>query len=108
MLLSVGGGSPIDAAKAVAYRLHKARGNQGQGREEAKWIPSIAVPTTLSVAETTKNAGFTNADGSKVAVADGELVPKGIVKCLFVLRTSMFMSFWVGGRVGREFPLQES
>ncbi|EER41842.1 alcohol dehydrogenase [Histoplasma capsulatum H143] len=79
VLLSVGGGSPIDAAKAVAYRLHKARGNQGQGREEAKWIPSIAVPTTLSVAETTKNAGFTNADGSKVAVADRELVPKAVL-----------------------------
>lgn len=39
---------------------------------------SIAVPTTLSVAETTKNAGFTDADGNKVAVvADRELVPKG-------------------------------
>ncbi|EDN10221.1 predicted protein [Histoplasma mississippiense (nom. inval.)] len=36
---------------------------------------SIAVPTTLSVAETTKNAGFTDADGNKVAVvADRESV----------------------------------
>ncbi|KLJ07692.1 hypothetical protein EMPG_16836 [Blastomyces silverae] len=78
VLLSVGGGSPIDAAKAVAYHLHKENANGGQGKEGAKWIPSIAVPTTLSVAETTKNAGFTSADGSKVAVADVELVPKGL------------------------------
>ncbi|PGG99189.1 hypothetical protein GX51_06383 [Blastomyces parvus] len=74
VLLSVGGGSPIDAAKAVAYQLHKENANSGQGKEDAKWIPSIAVPTTLSVAETTKNAGFTNADGGKVAVADRELI----------------------------------
>ncbi|OJD21906.1 hypothetical protein ACJ73_06750 [Blastomyces percursus] len=77
VLLSVGGGSPIDAAKAVAYHLRKGNANGGQGKAGGKWIPSIAVPTTLSVAETTKNAGFTNADGSKVAVADVELVPKG-------------------------------
>ncbi|KAL2376595.1 hypothetical protein RJZ90_007399 [Blastomyces dermatitidis] len=73
VLLSVGGGSPIDAAKAVAYHLYKENAKGGQGKAEAKWIPSIAVPTTLSVAETTKNAGFTSADGSKVAVADVEL-----------------------------------
>ncbi|PGH29497.1 hypothetical protein GX50_07761 [[Emmonsia] crescens] len=79
VLLSVGGGSPIDAAKAVAYHLHKENTNGGQGKEGAKWIPSIAVPTTLSVAETTKNAGFTGADGSKVAVADRELVPKAVL-----------------------------
>ncbi|KAL2359013.1 hypothetical protein RJZ56_008155, partial [Blastomyces dermatitidis] len=74
VLLSVGGGSPIDAAKAVAYHLYKENAKGGQGKAEAKWIPSIAVPTTLSVAETTKNAGFTSADGSKVAVADVELI----------------------------------
>ncbi|EGE85599.2 alcohol dehydrogenase IV [Blastomyces dermatitidis ATCC 18188] len=79
VLLSVGGGSPIDAAKAVAYHLYKENAKGGQGKAEAKWIPSIAVPTTLSVAETTKNAGFTSADGSKVAVADVELVPKAVI-----------------------------
>lgn len=64
----MGGGSPIDSAKAIAYRVHEQTG---------RWIPSIAVPTTLSVAETTQNAGYTNEEQKKVAVSDPELVPKG-------------------------------
>ncbi|ODH50146.1 hypothetical protein GX48_03702 [Paracoccidioides brasiliensis] len=71
VLVSVGGGSPIDAAKAIAYHLHVNNDDANGGR---KWIPSIAVPTTLSVAETTKNAGFTNAEGAKVSVSDAELI----------------------------------
>jgi alcohol dehydrogenase class IV len=69
IILSVGGGSPIDAAKAVAFSLH-----QGSGR----WIPNIAIPTTLSVAETTQIAGYTDNDGNKVALNHPELVPKGL------------------------------
>lgn len=69
ILISVGGGSPIDSAKAVAYNIHG---------ESGKWIPSIAVPTTLSVAETTRNAGFTNDNGHKVSISDVEMVPKGM------------------------------
>jgi 3-oxoacid CoA-transferase len=68
VLISVGGGSPIDSAKAVAYRIHEQTG---------VWIPSIAVPTTLSVAETTQNAGFTTEELKKIAVSHPELVPKG-------------------------------
>ena len=68
VLISVGGGSPIDSAKAIAYNIHE---------ETGKWIPSIAVPTTLSVAETTQNAGFTTEDMHKIAVSNPELVPKG-------------------------------
>lgn len=68
ILVSVGGGSPIDSAKAIAHNIHK---------ETGKWIPNIAVPTTLSVAETTQNAGFTTDEGHKVAVSDPEQVPKG-------------------------------
>jgi len=70
VLISVGGGSPIDSAKAIAYQIHEQTGN---------WIPSIAVPTTLSVAETTQNAGFTTEEQKKIAVSDPELVPKGIL-----------------------------
>ncbi|KAF2133076.1 alcohol dehydrogenase [Dothidotthia symphoricarpi CBS 119687] len=70
ILISVGGGSPIDSAKAIAHNIHEKTG---------KWIPSIAVPTTLSVAETTQNAGFTNDDGHKIAVSDPEMVPKAVV-----------------------------
>ena len=68
ILVSVGGGSPIDSAKAIAYNIHE---------ETGKWIPSIAVPTTLSVAETTQNAGFTTDEGHKIAVSNPEQVPKG-------------------------------
>jgi hypothetical protein len=68
VLISIGGGSPIDSAKAIAYNIHQ---------ETGKWIPSIAVPTTLSVAETTQNAGFTTEEKAKIAVSDPELVPKG-------------------------------
>lgn len=69
VLISIGGGSPIDSAKAIAYQIHEDTG---------KWIPSIAVPTTLSVAETTQNAGFTTEEKKKIAVSNPELVPKGI------------------------------
>lgn len=68
ILVSVGGGSPIDSAKAIAHNIYKETGN---------WIPSIAVPTTLSCAETTQNSGFTTDEGHKIAVSDPEQVPKG-------------------------------
>ena len=45
-VISVGGGSPIDAAKAIVYRIREQT-------FEAKFIPHIAVPTTLSAAEYT-------------------------------------------------------
>ncbi|KAF1830647.1 hypothetical protein BDW02DRAFT_533639 [Decorospora gaudefroyi] len=70
VLISIGGGSPIDSAKAIAYNIHE---------ETGKWIPSIAVPTTLSVAETTQNAGFTTEEKHKIAVSHPELVPKAVV-----------------------------
>ncbi|KAF2467463.1 uncharacterized protein BDR25DRAFT_234165 [Lindgomyces ingoldianus] len=70
VLISVGGGSPIDSAKAIAYNIHE---------ETGKWVPSIAVPTTLSVAETTQNAGFTTEEMAKIAVSHPELVPKAVV-----------------------------
>jgi 3-oxoacid CoA-transferase len=68
VLIAIGGGSPIDSAKAIAYNIHE---------ETGKWIPTIAVPTTLSVAETTQNAGFTTEEKHKIAVSNPELVPKG-------------------------------
>ncbi|PGH16816.1 hypothetical protein AJ79_01460 [Helicocarpus griseus UAMH5409] len=82
VLVSVGGGSPIDAAKAVAWHLHReAIAGAGAGADAAdiKWVPSIAVPTTLSAAETTRNAGYTNEKGEKVGVAEGEMVPKAVL-----------------------------
>lgn len=46
VLVSVGGGSPIDAAKAIAYYYHQNSG-------KAQWLPHIGIPTTLSAAEYT-------------------------------------------------------
>jgi 3-oxoacid CoA-transferase len=75
VLIAIGGGSPIDSAKAIAYNIHQ---------ETGKWIPSIAVPTTLSVAETTQNAGFTTEEKHKIAVSHPELVPKGKIMLQFL------------------------
>ncbi|KAF1932162.1 alcohol dehydrogenase [Didymella exigua CBS 183.55] len=70
ILVSVGGGSPIDSAKAIAHNIHK---------ETGRWVSSIAIPTTLSVAETTQNAGFTTDEGHKISVSDPEQVPTAVI-----------------------------
>jgi alcohol dehydrogenase class IV len=64
-LLSFGGGSPIDAAKAVAFVLAtglditapdaSARARALASGERA--LPHLAIPTTLSVAELSSSAG---------------------------------------------------
>ena len=69
-VISIGGGSPIDSAKAISHRTHK-RSN--------KYLYHIAIPTTLSAAECTKGAGFTSEDGKKIGVAGPELVPEVII-----------------------------
>ena len=56
-ILSVGGGSPIDAAKVVSYRMNEQRGS---------FLFHIAIPTTLSAAECTPGGGYTRQDGTKV------------------------------------------
>jgi len=65
-LVSFGGGSPIDAAKAAIH-----------GRAP---LPHVAVPTTLSAGEFTAVAGVTD-DGSRVkhAIVDPRLAPRVVV-----------------------------
>jgi len=65
-VVSFGGGSPIDAAKAATH-----------GRAT---LPHIAVPTTLSAGEFTAVAGITD-DGSRVkhAIVDPRLAPRVVV-----------------------------
>jgi alcohol dehydrogenase class IV len=65
-VISIGGGSPIDSAKAISYRLHDKSG---------KWLFHIAIPTTLSASECTMMAGYTESDGVKTGVRGPELVP---------------------------------
>lgn len=65
-VISIGGGSPIDSAKAISYRLHDKNG---------KWLYHIAIPTTLSASECTMMAGYTEKDGVKTGVRAPQLVP---------------------------------
>ncbi|KAK3674116.1 hypothetical protein LTR78_005963 [Recurvomyces mirabilis] len=70
-LISVGGGSPIDTAKSIAYRVSEAR--------NGKWLHHIAIPTTLSAAECTPGGGYTKPDGVKV----GFMAPEMAVRSIF-------------------------
>jgi alcohol dehydrogenase class IV len=77
VLVAVGGGSPIDSAKAISYYINEQEG--GDKTDERTYIPIIAIPTTLSVAETTQNAGFTSEQGKKTGVSSAALVPRVII-----------------------------
>ncbi|KAH9894929.1 iron-containing alcohol dehydrogenase [Cubamyces lactineus] len=71
VIVSVGGGSPVDAAKAILYFQQQETGGP--------FLRQIAIPTTLSAAEYTSGAGYTNDEGYKVAVSSPELAPAGII-----------------------------
>jgi len=71
VVVSVGGGSPIDAAKAIIHTFQKEFGGD--------FYRHIAIPTTLSAAEYTAGAGYTNEDGQKVGVFAHALSPSGII-----------------------------
>jgi maleylacetate reductase len=68
-LLSFGGGSPIDATKAVAFALgtgldlnDPSAASKAGGLDARDLLPHLSVPTTLSVAELSGLAGFTTTD----------------------------------------------
>ena len=69
-IISIGGGSPIDSAKAISYRTHE---------KSKKFLYHITIPTTLSAAECTMIAGFTNGEGQKTMVVAPELVPQVVI-----------------------------
>ena len=69
-VISIGGGSPIDSAKAISYRLHEKTG---------KFLFHISVPTTLSAGECTTIAGYTKEDGVKTGLVDTQLVPRVVI-----------------------------
>ena len=70
-IISIGGGSPIDSAKAISYRLNE--------RQPGKFLHHISIPTTLSAAECTFGAGYTGEDGVKTGVSSPELAPHAIL-----------------------------
>lgn len=65
-VISIGGGSPIDSAKAISHRLHDKGG---------AFLFHISIPTTLSASECTMMAGYTESNGVKTGVRGVELVP---------------------------------
>jgi len=90
-IISVGGGSPIDSAKAISYRLNE--------RKQGKFLYHIAIPTTLSAAECTLGAGYTNEDGMKTGVAHPELAPNVILyDSKFALETPAWLWMSTGMR----------
>lgn len=77
LLVSVGGGSPIDAAKAVAHRLAQGA---GAGAVPTGHLPHIAIPTTLSAAEFSHVAGFTDeASKSKTGFSNRNVTPRTVI-----------------------------
>ncbi|KAF2805719.1 Dehydroquinate synthase-like protein [Mytilinidion resinicola] len=69
-VISIGGGSPIDSAKAISHRTHARTG---------KWLFHIAIPTTLSAGECTYAAGYTESSGVKTGVSDVHLAPSVVI-----------------------------
>lgn len=55
-VISIGGGSPIDSAKALSFRFNEKHG---------RYLYHISIPTTLSAAECTFFAGYTDESGLK-------------------------------------------
>ena len=69
-IISIGGGSPIDSAKAISHRSHEKTG---------KYLYHISIPTTLSAAECSFTAGYTKEDGVKTGVSKPEIVVDVII-----------------------------
>ncbi|KAK5316314.1 hypothetical protein LTR70_006268 [Exophiala xenobiotica] len=69
-IISVGGGSPIDSAKAISYRVHEKSGH---------FLTHIAIPTTLSAAECTAIAGYTREDGVKTGIGHPSVYPSYVL-----------------------------
>jgi alcohol dehydrogenase class IV len=72
-VVSFGGGSPIDAAKAAVHAVLTEPSGAAGSRGE---IPHVAIPTTLSAGEFTAIAGITD-EGTRIkrAVSDPRLAP---------------------------------
>jgi alcohol dehydrogenase class IV len=71
VLVSVGGGSPIDAAKAVSMTLSQERGS---------FLAQIAIPTTLSAAEFSHLVGVTDEQAKmKRGFAHTQVTPRSVI-----------------------------
>src|SRR5260370_5813169 len=88
LLISFGGGSPIDAAKSVAFALatgldltdpHAAERARDYSPSRDDLVPHLAIPTTLSAAELSGLAGFTTeTEHEKVGLRGEALIPRAV------------------------------
>jgi maleylacetate reductase len=86
-LVSLGGGSPIDAAKAIAFSLTSGidlalPDAQARGRQATldRILPHVAIPTTLSAAELSGSAGYSaERTREKTGVASPALRPAAVL-----------------------------
>ena len=75
-IVSFGGGSPIDTAKAAVYSVIASRSLPSSGRPPAH----IAIPTTLSAGEFTAVAGITDEQTRiKRPVSDSRITPRTVI-----------------------------
>ncbi|KAM0708128.1 hypothetical protein Q7P35_004778 [Cladosporium inversicolor] len=89
-IISIGGGSPIDSAKAISYRVNEQTG---------KYLFHITIPTTLSAAECTSNAGYTDKSGLKTGVSNPKLAAKAVLyDAKFALDTPPWLFLSTGMR----------
>jgi alcohol dehydrogenase class IV len=89
VLISFGGGSPVDAAKAVAFALatgldmsdpKAAQTARGLTPDAKDVLPHVAIPTTLSAAELSGLAGFTTeSEREKVGLRGEVLIPRAVI-----------------------------
>lgn len=86
VLISFGGGSPIDAAKSVAFALATGldlrdprAAEKARAFHPANLVPHLAIPTTLSAAELSGLAGFTTEEEhEKVGLRGEALIPLAV------------------------------
>jgi len=72
-IVSFGGGSAIDAGKAIAVKLADRHGLAYRG------LPHVAIPTTLSAAELAGSAGYTDEAGDKAGMRDVRLLLDSVI-----------------------------
>jgi alcohol dehydrogenase class IV len=89
VLISFGGGSPIDAAKSVGFALatgldlrdpRAAEHARALRPAPERLLPHLAIPTTLSAAELSGLAGFTTeTEREKVGLRGDALLPTAVI-----------------------------
>lgn len=97
-LVSFGGGSAVDTAKAIAlalaengevlaFALKRTADGKVSGRPTTKTkLPIVAIPITVSGAEITPGFGVTDARGRKFIFRDMSLAPRSIISDPELLR----------------------